>query len=67
MKECYVAIHKQTGEYFGGKKSGTHIGYHKINFLKSAMTNAKVDKDGYYYYILSFIDKEFPVVFKVEN
>lgn len=67
MKECYVAIHKQTGEYFGGKRSGTHIGYPKINFLKSAMTNAKANKDDYKFYKFSFVDKEFPVVIKVEK
>jgi hypothetical protein len=54
MNSCYMAIHKHTGHYFGGKKNGTHIGYPKINFLKAAMTNAKVDKEDYMFISLSF-------------
>ena len=49
MNTCYMAIHKETKQYFGGKKSGTHIGYPKINYLKAAMTNADVNKEDYYY------------------
>lgn len=54
MNTCYMAIHKETGYYFGGKKNGTHIGYPRINFLKAAMTNAKVNKDDYRFISLSF-------------
>jgi FAD synthase len=61
-ERCYVAVHKKTGKFFGGKKQGTHIGYPKLNFLKSAMTNAKVNKDGYYFVVLEFNENGLPVL-----
>lgn len=54
MKECYMAVHKETHQFFGGKKNGTHIGYPKINYLKSAMTNAKVIHADYFFIAVSF-------------
>lgn len=66
MRECYMAIHKENGTYFGGKKNGTHIGYPKINFLKSAMTNAKVNKDNYHFIMLSFDERLTPTITKID-
>lgn len=60
MNECYMALHKETKHYFGGKKNGTHIGYPRINFLKAAMTNAKVNKEDYYFIKLSFDENMTP-------
>jgi hypothetical protein len=62
-----MAIHKVTGEYFGGKKHGTHIGYPKLNYLKSAMTNAKVNKDDYHFIVLSFDEYLQPCLTKIED
>jgi hypothetical protein len=55
-----MAVNKTTHQFFGGKKQGTHIGYPKLNFLKSAMTNAKVNKDAYYFVALSFNENGLP-------
>lgn len=48
----FYAVHKETGEFFVGKK--TQIAYTKINYLKSAITyaNGKKDKDNYDFYKL---------------
>ncbi|MDR7001635.1 hypothetical protein [Neobacillus niacini] len=62
MDKCYMAVNKKTGEFFGGKKQRTHIGYPKLNFLKSAMTNARVNKDEYYFVSISFDENMFPHV-----
>jgi hypothetical protein len=62
-----MAIHKETGEYFGGKKQGTHIGYPKLNFLKSAMTNAKVNKVEYHFIMLSFDEHLQPELTRIED
>lgn len=45
-----VAVHKDTGMMFGGKKKGTHVGYSKIGDLKAAMTIAKVPHEDYQFY-----------------
>jgi hypothetical protein len=60
-----MAVHKETGQYFGGKKNGTHIGYPKINFLKSAMTNAEVNKGDYHFISLSFDEHLTPTFTKL--
>jgi hypothetical protein len=65
MDKCYMAVNKNTHQFFGGKKQGTHIGYPKINFLKSAMTIAKVNKDAYYFVVLSFNENGAPTLFPV--
>lgn len=53
--DCIVAVHKETGQMFGGKGKGTHIGYPKIGYLKTAMTNAGIkDKSNYRFIKLSF-------------
>jgi hypothetical protein len=65
MDKCYIAVNKNTHQFFGGKKQGTHIGYPKLNFLKSAMTNAKVNKDAYYFVVLTFNENGTPTLFPV--
>jgi hypothetical protein len=67
MDKCYMAVNKETMQFFGGKKQRTHIGYPKLNFLKSAMTNAKVSKDDYYFAVLSFDERGMPTLNKVEE
>jgi hypothetical protein len=62
MDKCYMAVNKTTHAFFGGKKQRTHIGYPKLNFLKSAMTNAKVNKDAYYFVVLEFNENGSPVL-----
>jgi hypothetical protein len=62
-----MAIHKVTGEYFGGKKKGTHIGYPRLNFLRSAMTNARVNKDDYHFIMLSFDEHLTPQLTRIED
>jgi hypothetical protein len=47
-ESCWVAIHKETGLFFGGKGTGTQTGYSHKRYLSSAMTEAKVNKDDYY-------------------
>jgi hypothetical protein len=66
MNECYMAINKETGHYFGGKKNNTHIGYPKINFLKAAMTNAKVNKDNFHFIMLSFDENGIPTLTHID-
>jgi hypothetical protein len=61
---CYVAVNKKTNKFFGGK-GGTHIGYPKLQYLKSAMTNAKVNKDAYDFMVLSFNENGAPTLFTV--
>lgn len=63
MDKCYIAVNKETHEFFGGKKQRTHIGYPKLNFLKSAMTNAKVNKGDYYFMVLSFNENGAPTLY----
>lgn len=65
MNTCFMAIHKETKQYFGGKKNGTHIGYPKINFLKAAMTNASVNKDDYHFISLSFDERLTPTLTEI--
>lgn len=65
LNECYMAINKTTGQFFGGKKTGTHIGYPKLNFLKSAMTNARVNKDAYHFVMISFDENLTPTLTKL--
>jgi hypothetical protein len=56
---CIVAVHKKTGQMFGGKGKGTHMGYPKMGYLKTAMTNAGItDKSQYRYVKLSFNEVE---------
>jgi hypothetical protein len=64
MDKCYMAVNKETGNFFGGKKQRTHIGYPKLNFLKSAMTNAKVNKDAYFFVSISFDENLVPTLSK---
>lgn len=63
MDKCYMAVDKKTHHFFGGKKAGTHIGYPKLNYLKSAMTNAQVNKDDYYFVEFSFNENGSPQLF----
>ncbi|QIW88634.1 hypothetical protein P59_036 [Bacillus phage P59] len=65
--QCVMAVHKETGKFFGGKGSGTHIGYSKKGYLKSAMTNADVQHDDYYYVGISFDDKGLPTLTLLEG
>jgi hypothetical protein len=67
MDKCYMAVNKETMQFFGGKKQRTHIGYPKLNFLKSAMTNAKVNKDDYYFAVLNFDERGMPSLTKIEE
>jgi hypothetical protein len=67
MDKCYMAVNKETMQFFAGKKQRTHIGYPKLNFLKSAMTNAKVSKEDYYFAVLSFDERGMPTLTKVEE
>lgn len=67
MNICYMAVTKTSGTFFGGKKQGTHIGYPKLNFLKSAMTNAKVNKDDYFFISISFDENLIPTLTKVDE
>jgi len=46
----FYAVHKETGEFFIGKK--TQIAYTKINFLKSAITYVRGNKENYDFYKL---------------
>jgi hypothetical protein len=64
MDKCYIAVDKKTGNFFAGKKQRTHIGYPKLNFLKSAMTNAKVNKDAYFFVSISFDENMTPTLTK---
>lgn len=52
----YMAVHRETGKLFGGKGRGTSTGYNQKRFLKSAMTEAKVNHDDYYIISLSIKD-----------
>jgi hypothetical protein len=61
-----MAINKETGHYFGGKKAGTHIGYPKINFLKAVMTNANVNKDHFHFIMLSFDENMTPTLTQID-
>lgn len=52
---------KDDGELFGGKGSyateagrGTQVAYRKLQYLNSAMTNAKVNKDEYSFFKITF-------------
>lgn len=67
MDKCYMAVNKETHQFFGGKKQKTHIGYPKLNFLKSAMTNAKVDKDAYLFVSISFDENMTPTLTKEDE
>ncbi|MEI5905614.1 hypothetical protein WAK64_00860 [Bacillus spongiae] len=64
---CHMAVHKTTGEFFGGKKNGTHIGYPKRQFLKSAMTNADIKHAEYHFVSLSFDENFTPTLAKEES
>lgn len=56
---CIVAVHKETGNMFGGKGKGTHIGYPQLGYLKAAMTHAGIkDKSQYRFIKLSFNEVE---------
>jgi hypothetical protein len=61
-----MAVNRTTGKFFGGKKNGTHIGYPKINYLKSAMTNARVRKSDYYFVMISFDERMVPTLTNLE-
>lgn len=51
---CIMAVHKKTHKFFGGKAGGTHVGYNKKQYLKSAMSLAGAKHDDYYYVSMSF-------------
>jgi hypothetical protein len=65
--ECVMAIHKETGKFFGGKGSGTHIGYPKKGPLKSAMTNADVKHEDFYFVSISFDERGLPTLTLLEG
>ena len=44
---AYFAVHKENHTIFGGNKSGTGLGYPKVGFLRSAMTNARLNHEDY--------------------
>lgn len=54
-EEVFIAVHRQTGRMYGGKKNGTHIGYSKLGALKSAMTIDKLNKEDYHFISLTFV------------
>lgn len=65
---CIVAVHKETGKMFGGKGKGTHIGYPKLGYLKTAMTNAGIkDKSQYRFVQLSFNEDGLPTLTLLEE
>jgi hypothetical protein len=62
----WIAIHKDTHEIFGGKATkelglGPHVGYRQKRYLKSAMTNAKVNHEDYMikgFHVTQLLDME---------
>lgn len=70
MNECYMAVNKTTGQFFGGKSGGTHVGYNKLHYLKNAMTyrGIKGDKQREYHFVkLSFDESLTPTITKLEE
>lgn len=65
--QCVMAVHKKTGKFFGGKGRGTSVGYSKIGFLKSAMTNAKTSHDDYFFVGISFDRTGLPTLTLLEG
>jgi hypothetical protein len=65
--KCIMAVHRETGKFFGGKGSGTHVGYSRIGHLKSAMTNADRKHDDYYFVSLSFDKYGLPEITLLEG
>jgi hypothetical protein len=65
-KEGYLAVHLETGEMFGGKAAGTHIAYPRLRDLRAAMTHAKVSKEDYAFFRLSFNKGLLPTVIQVQ-
>lgn len=51
-KENVMAVHKETGEIFVGKR--TQTGYSKEQYLKSALTYASKKKEDYLFVSMSF-------------
>lgn len=64
---CVMAVHKETGKFFGGKGNGTHVGYSKKHYLKSAITNAGRTHDDYYYVSISFDNRGLPTLTLLEG
>jgi hypothetical protein len=56
-RTCYIALHKETHEMFGGKAAGTHIGYPEPRHIKTAMRNADINPEDYYFVCLEFDEK----------
>jgi hypothetical protein len=54
-----MAVHKVTGKMFGGKASGTHVGYDTLGHLKQAMKYAEVSTDEFFFVKLSFTEGDF--------
>lgn len=54
--QCVMGVHKETGKMFGGKASGTCVGYTKKQYLKAAMKHAHVDHKDYYFVSVNFTD-----------
>lgn len=65
--DCVVAVHKETHKFFGGKAGGTHIGYSKKQYLKSAISHAKLSHDDYYYVKISFNEHGMPQLTRLEG
>lgn len=65
--DCVIAVHKTTGEMFGGGSTGTNIGYAKIGPLKTSMTNAGVDHKEYRFEQLSFNPIGLPTIITIER
>lgn len=66
-ENCIVAVKKSNGKFFGGKAAGTHIGYPQINYLKAAMTHAKVKHSDYRFVQLSFNEDGVPTLTLLED
>ena len=62
-----MAVHKETGLFFGGKKNGTHIGYPKLASVKKALTAADRDTKDYYYVGLAFTPYGLPTITLLEG
>lgn len=54
-----MAVHRVTGKLFGGKSTGTQVGYSKIGPLKAAMTLAEVNPDEFMFIKVSFTEGSF--------
>lgn len=65
--DCIIAVHKETGEMFGGGSTGTNIGYAKIGPLKTSMTVAGVDHKQYRFEQLSFNPIGLPTIITIER